>query len=432
MNRISTVKELRSFLLLWSSQTVSELGTAMTEYALIIWVYGKQGTASSITILTLCSFMPTILFRFLGGALADRWNKKRIMLFADLFAAGGSAVILALFSFSALEIWHLYVINVILSLMNAVQAPASFVAAGLLVPAKHYARISGLQSLSRSIVSILAPALGSILLTAGGLKTVLICDLGSFGVAFLTLLFLIRIPETAKAQEEEKEPFRKTLAEGIGYLRTHTALFRISLFLAAVNFFAKLGNDGMLSPFVLGRTGNDQTALGMVQSAVAAGLLAGSVAVTFLKPAKKKTRVVFLTCAVVFAGNVALSLTFSPYVWCAVSCVCYAVAVVMNANLTVILREKVPSELQGRVFSVKDTLSNGTIPLGLYLGGVLADHVFEPLMASDTPLGRALAPLFGTGSGSGIAVMFFLVGIAGILLSLTRLAKKIYRTLDEE
>ena len=134
MKKISFIKELRSFMLLWSSQTVSELGTAMTNYALIIWVYGQKGTASSITLLTICSFLPTIFFRFIGGALADRWDKKRIMLLSDFIAACGTVTVFGLYSFSALRIWHLYLINVLLSFMNAFQTPASFVATSLLVP----------------------------------------------------------------------------------------------------------------------------------------------------------------------------------------------------------------------------------------------------------------------------------------------------------
>lgn len=84
MKKLYFINELRSFLLLWSSQTVSELGTAMTSYVLIIWIYGQKGTASSITILTICSYLPTIFFRFIAGTLADRWNKKNIMLLTDL------------------------------------------------------------------------------------------------------------------------------------------------------------------------------------------------------------------------------------------------------------------------------------------------------------------------------------------------------------
>ena len=431
MKNPSFIKELRSFLLLWSSQTVSELGTAMTNYALIIWVYGQRGTASSITLLTLCSFMPTILFRFMAGALADRCNKKRIMLLADLAAACGTVTVFALYTTSALRIGHLYLINVLLSFMNAFQTPASFVATSLLVPKEHYARVGGLQGLSASVVSILAPALGSCLLAFGGMKLVLICDLVSFSIAFFVLLFFIKIPEIEHAEEKSAVPFLKSCLDGIRYLRDHAALLHLTLFLAIINFLAKLGNDGMISPFVLGRTGNDQQALGMVQSAVALGLLAGSLGVSFMKPAKKKAGLVFVTCALVFSGNVAQSLTLRPAIWCIAAFGSYAMAVVMNANLTAIMREKVPLAMQGRVFSAKDTLQNCSIPLGLFLGGILADHVFEPFMAKASPAQRMLSHLFGVGSGAGIAVMFFFVGILGVVISFSRLSKPIYKDLDK-
>ena len=430
MKKLLFIRELRSFLLLWSSQTVSGLGTAMTNYALIIWVYGQKGTASSITLLTICSFLPTIFFRFIGGTLADRWDKKSIMLLADLIAACGTVTVFTLYSFSALRIWHLYLINVLISFMNAFQAPASFVATSLLVPKKHYTRVSGLQGISGSVVSILAPALGSCLLAFGGMPVVLICDLVSFSIAFVVLLFFIKIPETEHTEEKNREPFLKSCLDGIRYLRTHVALLYITLFLAVINFLAKLGNDGMISPFVLGRTSNNQQALGMVQSAVALGLLAGSIVVTLMKPARNKTKVIFVSCAFVFSGNVVQSLTLLPFIWCIAAFGSYAMAVVMNANLMTVLREKVPPEMQGRVFSAKDTLQNCTIPLGLFLGGVLADYVVEPFMAVDSPVQKALSHLFGSGIGSGIAVMFFGVGILGIIISLSQLRRPVYRDLD--
>lgn len=431
MKNLTFIKELRNFLLLWSSQTVSELGTAMTNYALIIWTYSQKGTASSITLLTVCSFLPTILFRFIAGTLADRGNKKRIMLLADLAAACGTATVLALYSFSALRIWHLYLINILLSFMNAFQNPASFVAASLLVPEKHYTRVSGLQGFSGAAISILAPALGSCLLTFGGMTVVLICDLVSFSIAFFVLLFFIKIPEIKHPEENTKEPFLKNCLDGIHYLRDHTALLRITLFLAVINFLAKLGNDGMLAPFVLGRTGNNQQALGMVQSAVALGLLAGSLLVTLMKPARNKPKVVFITTAFIFVGNIVQSLTLRPLVWSIAAFVSYMTAAVMNANLTAIMREQVPPEMQGRVFSAKDTLQNCTIPLALFLGGILADYAAEPFMSSDFPAQRFLSHFFGAGSGSGIAVIFFFVGILGVCISLSRLKKPVYKELNQ-
>lgn len=432
MNKKSIFKGLRSFLILWSSQTVSSLGTAMTNFALIIWVYGQKENASSVTLLTICSFLPTILFRFIAGTIADNWDKKRIMLIADFVAACGTLTVFILYAFSALQIWHLYVINILLSFMNAFQSPASYVATSLLVPKEQYTRVSGLQSFSGSVVSILAPALGSVLLTFGGLPLVLIIDLTSFAVAFFTLLLFIKIPVIEQKTVECKESFVKKCMTGIYFLRDNPALLHIVLFLNIINFLAKMGNDGMMSPFVLGRTDNNQSALGMVQTAVALGILIGSLIITLTKPVKNKTKVIFIACAITFLGNVFQSLTDTPLAWSIAAFVSYLSAVIMNANLTTVMRTHVPIEMQGRVFSAKDTLQNCTIPLGLFLGGILADYVFDPFMAIDSSGQRILQMFFGSGSGAGIAVMFFCVGILGFVISLTRLGKPIYKGLDKE
>jgi len=430
MNRHS-IKQLHSFLLLWGSQTVSQLGTAMTDYAIIIWVYSQKGTASSVTLLTVCSFLPTIFLRFLAGSMVDRWSKKRIMLIADLLAACGTLAVFVLHSAEVLEIWHLYVINFLLSLMNAFQEPASFVAVSMLVPKEHYARASGLQGFGGAAISILAPALGALLLAYGGLELVLIVDLVTFAIAFLVLLFLIRIPEVEKTETEE-EPFPQTCLAGIRYLREHTAILRITLFLAVINFLAKLGNDGMISPFILGRTGNNQPVLGAVESFTALGVLAGSLIVTMTKPVKKRIPLIFITTGLIFFGNIIQSLTSQPWLWCAAAFGSYLFAAVMNVNMDTLMREKVPLEMQGRVFSAKSTLQNFTIPIALLLGGLLADTVFEPFMLADSPLQRILTCLFGTGKGTGIGLMFFIVGIAGMLISFTRLRKPVYRELDRK
>ena len=433
MKKTNIFSGLRDFMILWGSQAVSTLGTAMTNFALIIWVYEQKGTASSITFLTICSFLPTILFRFVAGALADRWNKKRIMLLSDLLAACGTAIVLILYSSSALQIWHLYVISFLLSFMNAFQVPASYVATSLLVPKEQYVRVSGLQSFSSSVISILAPALGSVVLAFGGLTTVLVIDLICFAIAFSTLLFFIRVPEIEHGIEEAQESFSKSCMSGIDYLRKHSALLRIILFFSFINFLAKLGGDGMMPAFILGRTNSDQTALGMANASVALGILVGSVVVTLIKPAKNKTRVIFLCCGLAFLlGDVGMSITPSLPFWISAAFASYLPIAFLNANLTAIVRSHVPIEMQGRVSSAMGTIQNCTIPLGLFLGGVLADHVFEPLMATASPIQQVFSRIVGTGKGSGIALIFLIVGIAGTITSFVCLRDPIYKVLNKE
>ncbi|MBR5258818.1 MAG: hypothetical protein IKV51_07715, partial [Clostridia bacterium] len=214
---------------------------------------------------------------------------------------------------------------------------------------------------------------------------------------------------------------QRTCAEGFRFLRSHTVLLRLILFMTCVNFLAKMSNDGLLSPFVLARTGDDQQFLGLVQSFVALGVMAGSLIVTWMKPVKNKLKLIGISTAFVFSGNILQSLSEHPAVWCAAAFGSYAMAAVMNAHMTVFMREQIPLELQGRVFSAESTLKNCAIPLGLFLGGLLADHVFEPFMMSDSSLQRWLTPLFGKGTGSGLAVQFFIMGVLGIILCLTYL-----------
>lgn len=432
MKKTNLFSGLRDFLILWSSQAVSSLGTAMTNFALIVWVYEQKGTASSISLLTICSFLPTILFRFVAGAIADRWDKKRIMLFADLLAACGTATILILHSFSALQLWHLYLINFLLSFMNAFQAPASQVAESLLVPKEQYVRVSGLQSFSGSIVTILAPVLGSAVLALGGLKIVLLLDLASFAIGFVVLLFFIKIPSVLRSAVEAQESFLQNCMTGIRFLREHGVLLRIILFFTVINFFAKLGSDGMLPAFILGKTGGDQTALGIVQTAVALGLLAGSVLVTLMKPAKSRTKTIFCACGLSFLlGDLGLSLTPSLPFWAAAAFASYVSVAVLGANLTAVIRSNVPIELQGRVFSAQGTLQNCSIPLGLFLGGILADYVFEPFMAAPSPVQKGLSLFVGTGKGAGVALLFLLTGIIGAMISFACLKKPAYKKLDD-
>ena len=405
----------------------------MTNYALIIWVYEQKGTASSIAALSICTFLPSILFCFIAGTIADRWDKKRIMLLSDFMAALGTVTVLILYSASCLQIWHLYIINFLLSFMNAFQAPASYVATSLLVPKEHYVRVSGLNSFSGSIITILAPALGSALLAFGDLKTVLIIDITAFAIAFLTLLLFITIPKIDDEVKEAKESFLKSCTVGITFLKEHSALLRIILFFAFINLIAKMGSYGMLPALILTRTGGNQIALGIVESAVGIGTLAGSIIVVLIKPGKNRTGIAFIACGISFLlGDVGISLSHSLTFWVITTFASNIPMAFIGANLTAIMRTNVPVKMQGRVFSARDTIQYCTIPVGLFLGGFLADHVFEPFMVSVSPMQKAFSVLFGIGKGSGIAVIFFIVGMIGLITSFMCLRNPLYKTLNEK
>ena len=146
--------KLKDFLILWSTQSISQLGSSITAFALTLWLYERTGSSLSTAALTICSYAPYVLMSIFAGVLTDRFNKKRTMLSCDLFAAICTIIVFILFRTNCLRVWHLYVLNGISGLMNTVQQPASEVAMTLIVPEKYYQKTSGLCSMSRSLISI--------------------------------------------------------------------------------------------------------------------------------------------------------------------------------------------------------------------------------------------------------------------------------------
>ena len=91
-----SIKELKTFFILWSTQSLSQLGSAMTGFALALWVYEKTGSALQTALLSTCSYAPYVLMSIFAGALSDRWDKKKVMLVCDTFAACCTVVVLVL------------------------------------------------------------------------------------------------------------------------------------------------------------------------------------------------------------------------------------------------------------------------------------------------------------------------------------------------
>ncbi|NJD01712.1 MAG: MFS transporter [Ruminiclostridium sp.] len=422
---------LQSFLILWSSQAISSLGSAMTSFALIIWVYKQQGTVLSITTLAVCSYLPYVLFCFAAGTLADRWNKKKIMLVSDFVSALGTLTVLLLFSTASLRIWHLYVVNTILSFMNAFQNPAATVAVTLIAPKEQYVRISGMQAFSNSLVTILTPALATTLFAFGGIQTVFIIDLISFAVAFTALLFFIKIPVGMGNSSANKESFLKSCFVGLNFLREHKAIWKIILFFSFINLLASMAGNGIMPAMVLARTSDNQTILGLVSSSIGIGTLAGSILVTVIKPAKSKTKVIFLSCAISFLlCDMLWGIGRNVVIWVFAAFAGNLPLPFLSANLTTIMRTKVPIEMQGRVFSTRNTFQYITIPIGLFFGGFLADRIFEPFMLNASSVQLILSMLVGTGKGSGMALIFLITGTVGFCTSLLSLKNPIYKSLD--
>ena len=156
--------------------------------------------------------------------------------------------------------------------------------------------------------------------------------------------------------------------------------------------------------------------LGMVTSCAGIATLIGSVIVTLLPAPKNRIRVIYLTMLFSLSTeNFVIAFTESPVLWCAAQLLGWTVVPIMGASLNVVLRSTIPVQMQGRVYACRNTLQFFTIPIGFFLGGALVDEVCEPVMAKNIPW---LTSLFGSGKGSGAAMMMFLLGIVGTVICL--------------
>ncbi|RKM61257.1 MFS transporter [Butyrivibrio sp. CB08] len=409
------IMKLRDFYILWSTQSLSQLGSAMTQFALTLWIYEKTGSALSTASLSICTYAPYVIMSIFAGALTDKFDKKKTMLVCDLMAALTTVLVFVLYKTDLLSMWHLYAINMFSGLMNTVQQPASEVANTLIVPKDEYQKTSGLMSLSRSLISIGNPLIAAALYGIAGLDAVIGVDLVTFGIAFLALLLFIKLPEieTGNGKSENVLVLAK---EGLVFLKQNPLVLHVILFMAGVNLTAS-SFDAVLPALVIPRQGNN--VLGVVTACSGIAMVIGSFLPTVLPKPKDRVRVIYLTMLFSLGTeNFLLAFSRNPVVWCFGQFLGWALVPLMAANQNVIMRNSVPVELQGRVYACRNTLQFFTIPIGLFLGGFFVDHICEPFM--EVKSGSAFwTGVFGTGKGSGAALMMFILAITGIVITIT-------------
>lgn len=397
---------LKPFLVLWSTQALSGLGSAMTSFALIIWSYEQRGSALSTALLSICSYAPYVVMSIFAGALSDRWNKKRTMLVCDFFAVLTTLAVLVLMKTGRLELYHLYLLNALNGLMNTLQQPATEVATSLLTPKEYIQRVGGLRALSNSLTTVLTPALATALLAFGGMDWVIGFDLFTCFVAISALAFAVRIPDISENQP--KESVLASAKIGLKYLAQNRLILDMILLLAGINLIASMFNAA-LPAMILSRQNGSETVLGWVNTCTGLATLAGSLIASALPAPKNRVKAIHLSLLVSMGTeNLLLALGRTPFVWCTAAVLGWLTIPIMNTNLDALFRTTIPVDMQGRVYSARNTLQFFTIPLGYLLGGVLVDRVLEPLM---TRLSDAhfLPRLLGTGKGSGAALLYLII-----------------------
>lgn len=424
------MENFKKYIILWISQGISQLGSSMTAFALVLWAYDQSRSALSVSMLSFCNYVPYILVSMFVGAFIDRHKKKPVMLVSDSIAAVGSLAVLLLLVTKHLSIWNIYVINAVIGITTAFQQPASAVAVGRLVPKDKISNVSGMNSFSGNLIVVFSPMLAAALFAMGGLPLILVVDLASFLIAFCVLLFLIHMPEGIE-EKDYTSPFAG-IAEGFSFLKRERGILYIMLTMALINFFSRLTYENILSPMILARSAGNSMTLGIVNACMGIGGIAGGIIVSIKKESRYKASAIYVSAALSFLfGDLIMAVGRNAFWWSAAAIAASIPIPFIMANQNTILYQKVPESMQGRVFAVRNAIQYSTIPVGIILGGYLADYVFEPFMRTEAGLAALMEKAVGQGSGNGMAVMFLCTGICGFAVSMMSCFHREIRKLND-
>ncbi len=381
-------KPMRTFFIIWGGQLLSMIGSGLSTFALGVWIYDQTGEATPFALSVLFGSLPYVLLAPLAGAVADRWNRRLIMIVTDT----GSAlltILIAVMLFLApggLQVWHIYLVSVVGSVFGTFQEAAYQPSVTMLVPKEQFGRASGLIQTGQAVRGIIAPLLAGVLYVSIGLEGILIIDFASYFFAIGALL-LVRIPqpEPAAGEEAEDRSIWQDMAFGWKYLVARTPLLVMLLYYALVNFLLAF-TTVLLTPLVL--SFSPASVLGAVHAAGSGGMLAGSLLMSAWGGPPRKMNGVFAFIALFSLGFFLIGLAESAVlVGLGMFVLLFSLPLASGCS-QVIWMSKVEPEVQGRVFSVRRMLSSAISPIAYLVAGPLADQGLWPPDGRGWDLGR--------------------------------------------
>ena len=425
---------MRTFFLIWLGQTVSTVGSDMTQFALGVWVYQKTGSVTQFALISLFIYLPKIIISPLAGALVDRWDRRLCMILSDSVAWLSTLFIMVLRFSDSLEVWHIYPAVVINSIFNAFQAPAYAAAIPQLVPQQDLGRANGMVQVTRAIARLSAPITAGFLVGIIQIEGILLIDCITFLAALGTLLS-VRFPKITSIDRgvyEKKAGIDQLLEEivsGWNYIAARQGLLGLLMLFGVVYF-----TEGMLQvlfwPLVLSFASTAE--LGIVLSISGCGMLLGSVAMSVWGGPKPRVYGIFffvpLQGALLFMGGLQPSVFLAGL---AAFGYLFAHPIIISCNQT-IWQSKVPLKLQGRVFSLQMMLEKLLAIVAYTITGPLVDYVFEPLMTNDGLLSDRIGQIIGNGPGRGIGLLLALVGMVNIMATAVSYRNPRLRQIERE
>lgn len=363
----------RDTALFLGSQAVTMLGSSLVQYAIMWYIILETGSGAMMTLYVLAGFLPHVLISPFAGVLADRFNRKKIIIAADLSIAVVTLILAVIFLQGIRPYWLLLLASLLRSVGSGIQTPAVSAILPTIVPEDKLMRVGGINSSMQSLIFILSPACGGIVLTVSNLVAAFFVDLIT-AVIGVGILAFIAIPSTLKSTKSGAKGYLTDLKEGCIYAWSHQYIRLILIFYAL--FCVCLAPISFLSPIFIARNfGGDVLYLTLQEVIFSSGSVLGGLAISCLGNFKNKGTTVGLST--IAYGGLCVFLGFAPIliVFYLITAVIGFVMPWCNTSLIVILQERVDQEVMGRIFSLVALVGAATSPLGMVVFGPLADVV---------------------------------------------------------
>ncbi len=354
----------------WAGQTISNLGSSFTGFALPLLVYKLTRSPVYLAATTAAYFVPYLLFGLVIGAWVDRVDRKRMMIAVDLGRAAAIVSIPVFDYLGILSIWWIFAVTFVTACLTIAFDSGEFAAVPSLVPKASLVTANGRIMASYQAASVAGPLLAGLLVALVRISDILFVDAASFAVSAVSLSLVGRRFNQEGDTERERKHILRDVQEGLRYVLGHPVLRNISLMMALINL---VGSTTWAQLVLLGKVRLHATdarvgflfAAGSV-GVVVLGLSAGRIRKHVKFSAAALGSMVVYGSFVVALGldrNYFLALVF----WAAAS----GFGLFLNINTQSLRQAIVPSHLMGRVQSIAGVLAWSAIPLGTLVGGAV-------------------------------------------------------------
>lgn len=369
---------LRNYLPMWVGQMFSLLGSAVVQFALVWHLTKTTGSATVLAMATFIGLIPGVVLGPFAGALVDRWNRKKIMIWFDLIVAAATGVLILLFAFNLIQIWHIYTAMFLRSLAGCFQWPAATASTSMMVPDEQMTRISGINQAVNGAINIVAPPLGAVLIASIPMFGVLMVDLVTAAIAVGLLVFLVTVPQPAKSADASAVTVRSVLADtasGLRFTVQWRGLFIVLLFATILNA-AFTPAFSFLPLLVTQHFEGGAHELAWLEASVGAGIVLGGIVLGIWGGFRRKMKTMLIGLVLMGLGIVLFGIASKSQYWVAVAggLLTGFMSPIVNGPFFALVQSKVPHEIQGKVFSMINSVVSAASPIGMLLAAPIANQ----------------------------------------------------------